>query len=370
MEKVMTISGEVNAAELGLTSMHEHLMCDTSPALGPIIQLYAARLPKERLALTMENLAELRGGISAFSEDCRTLDDLDYTVAELGYFKQMGGGCIVDASPLGMPHNLAGLKEASRRSGVKIVVCTGLYVRDAQPEEYRGMSEDELVETFKRDIREGIGGTGIRAGFLKCAVNTLNERGQVDEYEMKAVRACARAAAETGYSIHIHNAYPLTREHIVPVARLVLDMGVAPDKLLMLHMGAMVRTPRTTQEYVNRFNAKKDVNIGLMLELLDLGVNIGFDCYGNLTSTLPDNDDMNKALVELIRRGYADHITLGHDITDKARGVAYGYTGFTDFLKAVPPVLKENGMEDAFAKLTVANPARILAIPTGGHREV
>lgn len=362
MGKVMTVTGEVKSSELGLTSMHEHLLCDTSSTLGPVLTFYGSKIPEAAKALNMPNLANLRAGTSVFSKECCTLDALEYTVAELNYFKAMGGGCIVDASPLGMPHNLMGLRDASRQSGVKIVVCTGLYIRDAQPEAFRRMSQDALVEKFKKDIYEGIDGTDIKAGFLKCAVNTLNDAGQVDEYEMKAVRACARAAAETGLSLHIHNAYPLTRDHIVPVARMVLDMGVTPDKLVMLHMGAMVRDPRTTQEYVNSFETRKGVNIDLMVELLELGCNIGFDCYGNLVPILPDNDDMNKALVELLRRGYGDHIVLGHDITDKTRGVSYGYTGFTDFIRSVPPALKGNGMEDMFTKLTVVNPARIMGI--------
>ncbi|MBP3487566.1 MAG: hypothetical protein J6K53_04125 [Roseburia sp.] len=360
MGKIMTVTGEIDAGELGLTSMHEHLMCDTSPALGPVLKMYSAKMPKEALVLSMPNLADLRGGISAFSNDCCTIDALDYTVDELNYFKRMGGNAIVDASPLGMPHNLSGLKEASGRSGVKIVTCTGLYIQDAQPEEYRNMPEDELVTVFKKGIYEGIDESGVKAGFLKCAINTLDENGQIAPCELKAVRACAKAAAETGRSIHIHNAFPLTAEHILPVAKMVLDLDVKPEKLLMLHMGSFVRTPRTNQDYVKDFSSVKTVNIDMQLRLLDQGINIGFDSYGSLTPTLPDNNDMNKALVELLRRGYGSQIVLGHDITDKSRGVSYGYTGFTDFIRNVLPVLKENGLEAEAQKLVCDNPARIL----------
>lgn len=360
MGKIMTVTGEIDASELGLTSMHEHLMCDTSPSLGPVLKMYSARIPQESLSLTMPNLANLRGGISAFSGDCCTLNDLDYTVDELNYFKKMGGGAIADASPLGMPRNLSGLKEASLRSGVRIVTCTGLYIQDAQPEEYRNLSEDELTALFKKGLFEEIDESGVRAGFLKCAVNTLTEDGQIAPCEIKAVRACARAAAETGRSLHIHNAYPLTAAQILPVAEMVLELGVKPEKLLMLHMGSFVRVPRTNQEYVNDFSCVKTVNIDMQLRLLDMGINIGFDSYGSLTPTLPDNNDMNKALVELLRRGYAGQIVLGHDITDKSRGISYGYTGFTDFIRNVLPVLKECGLEQEAHKLVYENPARIL----------
>lgn len=360
MGKIMTVTGEINADELGLTSMHEHLMCDTSPALGPVLKMYSAKIPKETLTLTMPNLANLRGGISAFSSDCCTLNALEYTVDELKYFKMMGGNAIVDASPLGMPHNLSGLKEASLRSGISIIACTGLYIQDAQPEEYRSMPEDELTALFKKGIFEAIDESGVKAGFLKCAINTLDENGQIASCELKAVRACAKAAAETGRSLHIHNAFPLTADHIIPIAKMVLELGVRPEKLLMLHMGSFVRVPRTNHSYVSDFSCVKTVNIDMQLRLLDMGINIGFDSYGSLTPTLPDNDDMNKALVELLRRGYGSQIVLGHDITDKSRGVSYGYTGFTDFIRNVLPVLKECGLESDVHKLVYDNPARIL----------
>lgn len=361
MGNIMTVTGEIDASRLGFTSMHEHLMCDTSPALGPVMQMYAANIPKEALSLTQANLASLRGGISAFSGDCCTLDALEYTIDELNAFKAMGGNAIVDASPLGMPHNLSGLREASLRTGVKIVACTGLYIRDAQPEEYRGMSEDALCALFVKGVTEKIDESGVRAGFLKCAVNTLEENGQISPCELKAVRACAKAAAETGRSLHIHNAFPLTAEHILPVAKTVLELGMRPEKLLMLHMGSFVRTPRTNHDYVSDFASVKTVDIDMQLRLLDMGVNIGFDSYGSLAPTLPDNHDMNKALVELLRRGYGGQIVLGHDITDKARGISYGYTGFTDFIRNVLPVLKECGLESEIPKLIHENPARILA---------
>lgn len=360
MGKIMTVTGEIDSSELGLTSMHEHLMCDTSPALGPVLKMYSSKLPQDTLSLTMANLADLRGGISAFSEDCCTLNDLNYTTEELNFFKKMGGNAIVDASPLGMPQNLSALKEASLRSNIHIVACTGLYIQDAQPEEYRNMSENDLIALFKKGLFKQIDESGVKAGFLKCAINTLDENGQIAPCELKAVRACAKTAAQTGRSIHIHNAFPLKAEQILSVAETVLSLGVRPEKLLMLHMGSFVRVPRTNQEYVKDFSSVKTVNIDMQLRLLDMGINIGFDSYGSLTPTLPDNNDMNKALVELLRRGYGSQIVLGHDITDKSRGVSYGYTGFTDFLRNVLPVLKECGLEAEAHTLVYDNPARIL----------
>ena len=126
MGKIMTVNGEINTNELGVTSMHEHLMCDTSSALGPVLALYGTKIPEEAKKLVTTNLAALRSGMSAFSKECITLDDVEFTIGELNFFKMMGGNSIVDASPRGMPHTIKVLQEASEKSGVNIVGCTGL----------------------------------------------------------------------------------------------------------------------------------------------------------------------------------------------------------------------------------------------------
>lgn len=364
MAKISTVLGEIAPEELGFTTMHEHILCNLNSLLGSVVKLYAVQIqqiPAQMLKLTNENLANLRGGMGAFSPDCATAGDVEYTVKELSAFKAMGGKTVVDASPLGGRGNIAEMQEASRISGVNLITCTGLYVTDAQPEEFKAMSEDELVSFFEKEVVEGIDDTGIKAGFVKCAINTLNNEGKVDEMEIKAVRACARVAAKTGCSIHIHNAFPLTEQHIVPVAEMVLSLGVKPEKLLMLHMDSFVRQPLTNIDYVKDFNVKKGVNIDIQLKLLDMGVNIGFDSWESLTPTLPDNFDRLKALAEILRLGYGGQVILGHDTTDKTRGVSYGYTGLTGFIRNAIPMLKELGYEADIIKMTVENPARILA---------
>lgn len=356
---IYTVNGPIESSELGFTTMHEHLHCNVSDLLGPIVQMYAKQIPKESLDLTQENLANLRSGMSVFSSACGTAGDIDYAVNEYKAFKNMGGKAIVDATPLGGRGDIDEMKEASQKSGVHIVACTGLYVAASQPEHLKVMDEDELVEYFKNEVVQGMDGTRIRAGFVKCAINTLNEN-KIDPLEIKSVRACARVSAATGCSMHMHSAFPLTESHIIEVAEMILALGVDPKKLVMLHMDSFIRIPRTHMDYVQNFEVKKSVNIDLQLALLSKGINIGFDAWDSLTTTLPDNWDRLKALIELLKRGYGDQIVLGHDITDKSRGVAYGYTGFTGFMRNAIPMLEELGFEDEILKMTIETPARIL----------
>lgn len=367
MKTVKTVCGEIGQEELGFTSMHEHLLCDFTDmmkmSIGPEISKGIEQLPKSVLELTMKNLASLRNGMGTFSRDCATLGDIAYTVEELKAFKAMGGKAIVEASPIcvGVDKYMEEMKEASEKSGIHIVTCTGLYTASTQPDEYKKMSEDELVDIFTKHMEEGYGDTGIRPGFMKCAINTPGSVMGVDEAEIKAVRACARVAAREGCSIHIHNGYPMGINECVPVAQMVLELGVKPDKLLMLHMDSLIRRPHDYIDYIRDFKAVKTVDIELQLKLLDMGVNIGFDSWDMPTTAVPDNAERLKALAELLRRGYGSQITMGHDVYDKSRGVAYGYTGFTGFIRNALPVLRQLGFEAEIQKLTVDNPARILA---------
>ena len=367
MAKIQTVRGDIKPEELGFTTMHEHLLCNFTEmmkcSIDPAIRAGIDRIPAPMLALTMENLPSLRSGMGSFSKECATDHDMDYMVGELTAFHKMGGQAIVDATPtaVAFEKDVRGLKELSEKSGVHIVTCTGLYTTSTQPEEYKAMSEDDLTALFVRQFRDGFDDTGIKPGFMKCAINTVGDVMGVDQYEIKAVRACARAAAEVGCSIHIHNGQPLWINECVPVAQMVLDLGVKPEKLLMLHMDSLIRRPMTELDYIRNFDAVKSVDISLMLKLLDMGVNIGFDSWDMNMDYLPSNSDRLKALVELLRRGYAGQIVMGHDAYDKSRGIAYGYTGYTGFIRNALPTLKQLGFESQIQKLTVENPAHILS---------
>ncbi|GAA0441658.1 hypothetical protein Acor_06240 [Acrocarpospora corrugata] len=58
---------------------------------------------------------------------------------------------------------------------------------------------DPMARDFIRDLRDGIGDTGVRAAFLKCAV----EHGLPPGVE-RVCRAVAHAHRETGAPITVH----------------------------------------------------------------------------------------------------------------------------------------------------------------------
>ncbi len=113
-----------------------------------------------------------------------------------------GVNLIVDYSPAGVGRNVRMLREVSRRTGVHIICASGLYrtVWDVVPPELEKFDVDQLAQHFIRELTQGTEGTGIRAGFIKLAVDN---DGPLPRDEM-IYRAAARAAIETGAAIGMH----------------------------------------------------------------------------------------------------------------------------------------------------------------------
>ena len=355
--KITTVLGDMEPETLGLTSFHEHVLCHMD-------LLKIAQIPDSMLTMIPENMAFLRETGSVSSPECRLEDDVDFAAAELDAFRRyVNGQTICEASAIGMRGDIRKLRDASKRSGVNIVCCTGLYLLHTQPSEMQIIEENALVEVFSKEITEGIDDTGIRPGFVKCALGTLNnEKNALHERELLSLKACSRAAAKHGLSLHVHTGGPLTPEVILHAVDTVLECGLDPDKLVMLHMDAWLRPSKDLMRYVSGELSGRTISLDLPMAMLEKGCNIGFDSWGSpFASVLPDDYDRAKGLLALIHAGYEDHITLGHDVINKAFGRTAGYYGYTRFASFLPQIFNPMGINDAtLQKLMFHNPARIL----------
>jgi phosphotriesterase-related protein len=127
--KVRTVTGDVEAANLGPTYCHEHLIIDSA--------LVAAEMPHIHLPSVDEAVAEVR--------TCTHV------------------GTMVDAMPEG-GRQLDRLVEVSQRTGVKVVSTTGLHTRKYYPTDHWALrdSAEELAARFETDLAE-------RCGVIKFA---------------------------------------------------------------------------------------------------------------------------------------------------------------------------------------------------------
>lgn len=359
MTTVTTVRGDILATELGYTTMHEHLNSDFRSLTKKQHNLYA--MPEEMLRMEIDNLAFLRDAGFAFSAEAVTAGDVAYTAAELGYFRAVGGRAVCDATPIGARGDVRDLRAASEASDVHVLFATGLYVSAARSDELAALSSEQQLALFAAEAADGVDGTGLRPGLLKCAMSQDDPAGELRPEEVATLRALGRVSADTGLSLQVHTAFPMSTAQVLNVVEIALETGMQPDKLVMIHMDSFLRPWGALDSYLADMSESLNVSTELARSVLAYDVNIGFDSWGSTVSILPSDHDRVKGLADLLRDGFGSRIVLGHDNGTKPHGKSFGAYGFTRFGAFIPRLLTQLGFaDDVFTQLVVDNPARIL----------
>ena len=119
MTMVNSVLGPLDTANLGFTLMHEHI---TVSSTG-IPQVYPELLGDKLMERVIKGVTQAKEG---------------------------GIDTIVDATTLDLGRDVALMAEASRRTGVNIISCTGWYLD--VPRFLRGVSIDQFARVFIREI--------------------------------------------------------------------------------------------------------------------------------------------------------------------------------------------------------------------------
>jgi phosphotriesterase-related protein len=267
---VETVRGPVGTGELGRTYMHEHVF-----VLTPDVQ---------------QNFPEEWG-----DEDERVADAVQKLTALAG----QGVRTIVDPTVIGLGRYIPRIQRVAEQvPDLNIVVATGCYTYGDVPFffHYRGPAlnavagtevPDPMVDLFVGDIEEGIAGTGVKAGLLKCAID---QPGMTPGVE-RVMRAVAKAHLRTGTPITVHT-HPGTKTGL-DVKRVLCDEeGVDPRRVVLGHSG-------------------DSTDIDHLTELAEAGFVLGMDRFGiNLDTTFEARAD---TVVEMCRRGYDGQMVLSQD---------------------------------------------------------
>jgi len=302
---VRTVRGDIPAAELGVCYPHEHLLC------GPPEPL------KDRDLI---------------------LDSEDAAVREVGWFREAGGNALVEMSPPDYRRDPAALRRISEAAGVHVVCTTG-YHKDAFSARYvEDKTVDELTERFVREVTEGIGETGVRAGVIKAG--TMKD--QLGANAEKVLRAAARAHQVTGAPVSTHtDAGTMGREQV----RILLEEGADPEKVLIGHLDRQLEW-----EYLR--------------DIAETGVTLGFDQISK-EKYYPDRERI-VFILRLVEAGYGDQITLSGDLARKSYWPSYGTgggPGLTYILWRFVPWLREEGLdEEHIDRILVKTPARLFGL--------
>ncbi len=274
MSLVQTVQGPVEAADLGRTLVHEHVF-----VLTPDVQ---------------QNHPEHWGDEQARIQDA---------VTRLKALAAAGVRTILDPTVIGLGRDVPRVaKIAAQVPELQIVVATGVYTYDSVPMyfHYRGPAltpvlgidvPDPMVDMFVKDIEQGISGTDVRAGFLKCAIDAPGMTPGVE----RIMRAVGKAQRQTGVPVTVHT-HPATRTGL-DVKRVLCDEeGVDPRRVVLGHSGDI---------------GPDAADVDHLVELADAGFVLGMDRFGiYLENTMESRAD---TVVELCRRGYAASMSLSQD---------------------------------------------------------
>jgi len=177
--QIMTVRGPIDAAQMGVTLSHEHLLADFRS------------LDEKAVAPRPYDPADVIAVVTPLLERVR----------------QLGGRTFVDCTAVGLGRDAALLKKISEATGLHILTVTGNYAaweQRALPPYVFSDTERALAQRWIDEWTNGIEGTGIRPGLIKLGF----AGGPLVPVEQKLIRAAAIAHLETGLTIGAHISGP------------------------------------------------------------------------------------------------------------------------------------------------------------------
>jgi phosphotriesterase-related protein len=263
MSQVQTLRGPINSSALGRVLIHEHIFL-----------------------MDMEYTYNYRTDF--FAEETIT-----NAAARLNALKASGIDTIIDLTVLGLGRHVPSLVKVAQLTDLNIIISTGCYTFDDVPGPFAfhgpGLLLDgpePMVDLFVRDITQGVGGTSLKAGELKCAIDMQGLKPGVE----RVMRAIGRTNVVTGVPITVHTA-PQAETGLI-VQQVLSEEGVNLEDVIIGHCGDT-----------------KDVDY--LMKLADKGSLLGMDRFG--VEFFITMEERIATIVEMVRRGYVGQLALSHD---------------------------------------------------------
>ncbi|MCP5056105.1 MAG: phosphotriesterase [bacterium] len=318
--QIQTVTGSISPEELGRTLMHEHLLIGYPGWESDTIHPGPSR--DEMRAAVTDRIAEIR----------------DHGVVSM-----------LDPCPADLGRDVEFMAEMAGRTGFQIICATGLYKQNEGGFPYwhfRGGFApvvDAMAELFEKELTDGIGETGVRAGIIKVATGA----GEITPYERNVLLAAAKASVATGAPITTHTDEGTMGDE---QQRILVENGVPPHRILIGHSCGS-----TDHAY--------------HMQLVGGGSYLGFDRFG-IELLHPDAERI-ASLVRLLEAGAGGHVVVSHDSVWCWRGQPLPPELYAEVIKVwnpshfferIVPRLREAGVSDAQIEwLLVDNPRAFFA---------
>ncbi|MGC0368496.1 phosphotriesterase family protein [Microbacterium sp. SLBN-111] len=337
---IHTVLGPIDAADLGRTSMHEHLLSD--------LRIWAktpTELPPEGVPMGPELMAYLRWNFLSIPENI-VLHDPEVAAEELAHVVTSGGSGVVELTLDGMGRRLAELPEISRRSGVHVMVGAGFYVEPTMPDDVRTADVDTLTELLLTQLREGIDGTGIRPALL----GEIGTSYPVTDAEWRSLRAAARAGAETGATVYTHQSFRGMAG--TEVLEVLVEEGMSPDRVIIGHL----------DEYWDQAYHRDIAQAGAVLAYDTFGSDF---YYGGADLRNPTDAERLDMVEWLLSEGYGDQLVIAQDVWAQANLRRNGGRGYDHLFARIGPAIAKIAGDPAVAdQILIHTPRRLLDRPT------
>ena len=310
---VETVSGPVALDDLGRTLMHEHVFVMDPEAL--------------------QNWGHVFGPL--YWDERERVDD---AIAKLTRVREAGIRTIVDPTAPGLGRYIPRVREVAQAAGLQVIVASGVYAFLELPGFLAYRPTSAIASLFVREITEGIDDTGVKAAFLKCAVERHGVIGDVP----RILEAVAIAATETGVPVMVHtNAAQQTG--LMALEKLT-SHGVDPRQIVIAHAG--------------------DSNdLDYLRAIAGTGAWLGCDRFG--IEHFNPLEDRIRTLIALLGEGYGDRIHLSHDAAcfmDFMTGDPFFADERPDYLlisnRVVPALLQDGVTQEQIDQMMVENPKR------------
>ncbi|WP_372350631.1 MULTISPECIES: phosphotriesterase family protein [Streptomyces] len=296
---VRSVQGDLDPRTLGVVDAHDHLFF-RSPLL-----------PGQELA------------------------DTGLARQELAAYAAVGGGTVVQWTPYGLGRRAAELPALAEATGVRVVAATGLHQAAHYPGELLDARRTDLAEVFVRELTEGIGDSGVRAGLIKVAGGFH----ALDAHARWTMRAAAEAHHATGAPIAVHH-----------------ELGTgALDVLDLLCDELAVPAHRVILGHLNRCP-----DVVTQREAARSGAYVALD--GPSRGNHATDWRMPDVMAALAGAGYADRLLLGGDTTTAGARSVSGGPGMPYLLRRVRPRLEAELGKEAVERILVDNPAQAFSV--------
>lgn len=324
MDTINTVTGTCEPEDLGRTLVHEHILVGYPGwQMDALAKGYRKNEAKARAVEMLQGLHKY--GVKTFLDPC----------------------------PMDLGRDVELLAECAQASDIRIICTTGAYFEaEGITFTFSNLPVDDIAAIYEKEITEGIGETGIRAGLIKIATG----QDRVSDYERKLLTAAARAAKRCDVPLISHTQGGTCGPEQIEI---ITSEGVPPHRLLVGHSDGSA-----DPAYHRR--------------IVGGGAYIGFDRLG--IEMLQPDDVRIEHIASLCADGHARHVCLSHDsvcnwlgrpilgpgvvIDDIESVLAQAAPDWnpTHLFERVIPKLRDAGVSDeAITTMTDENPARWFA---------